>query len=81
MSKLVTRGYITEIVILILTSIFSVTKVIEGVWMVFDATVRRLNIPCGIKVYVAINGQFFIMMVGPKTHLVNIDSGEMFYHF
>ena len=43
MIKLFTGGYIMEVVILALTSLFYVPKVTEVICMVFDATVKILN--------------------------------------
>ena len=43
MINLVARGYMTELLILTLTSLFSVPKVTEDISMVFNTTVRVLN--------------------------------------
>ena len=43
MSKLVSRGYINEGVILILMSLFSVPKTTEDISIVFDTTLSRNN--------------------------------------
>ena len=43
MSKMVSMVYIMELVILALTSFFSVSKGTEYICMVFDATARRLK--------------------------------------
>lgn len=43
MIKLVSRGYIMELVILALTYFFSVTKVTDDICMVYNANLRGLN--------------------------------------
>ena len=49
--------------------------------MVFDATVRNLNdFLWGLEFMLPPMGSLLIM-VGPKTHMVDLDSGEMFYNF
>ena len=67
--------------ILALASLFYVTKAIKYIHMVFDATVRNLNdFLWGLEFMLPPMGSLLIM-VGPKTHMVDLDSGEMFYNF
>ena len=80
MRKLVTRGYITEGGILALTYFFYVPKVTEDIHMVFDATLRKINSLWNTKLMLPSMGSFLIMVV-PKTQMVDLDVGEMFYNF
>ena len=80
MSKLVARGYITEVVIIALTYFFSLPLVTEDIYMIFDATVSGINSLWDLKCMLPLMGSF-IMMVGPKTQMVDLDVGEMFYNF
>ena len=75
MSKLVARGYIMEGVILGLTSLLSVPKQTSDIRMVFDATVSKIkNSLWDTKSIFPPMGSL-IMMVGPYTHMVNLDVG------
>ena len=81
MRKLVSRGYITEGLILILTSFFAVPKVKYDIHMVFDATVSGINnYICAPNFTFPSMGSLF-MMVGPETHMVELYVGEIFYNF
>ena len=80
-SKLVARGYIIEGVILTLTSLFSVTKVTEDICMVFDATVSGLNNYLSETHFMLPSMRSLLMMVGPETHMVDLDVEEIFYNF
>ena len=81
MIKLCARRYITKGVILVLTSFFYMTKVTYYILMVFDATVIRLNNSMWAPKSMLPSMGRFIIMVGPETHMVNIDVGEKFYNF
>ena len=48
--------------------------------MIFDATVSGINSLWDLKCMLPLMGSF-IMMVGPKTQMVDLDVGEMFYNF
>ena len=74
-SKLVSRGYIMEGVILALTSFFAVPKGIDDIHMVFDATVSGLNNSLCDPNFTLPSMGSFLMMVGPETHVVDIDVG------
>ena len=75
MGKLVTRGYIMEGVILILTYLFSVPKVTDDIHMVFDATVIRLNNSLWDPNFVLTSMGSFPMVVGLDTHMADLDVG------
>ena len=75
MRKLVFRGYITEGVILVLTSFFSVTRLTGGILTVFDATVNGLNDSMWDPECMFLSMGSLIMIVGPETHMVNIYVG------
>ena len=81
MIKLVVRGYMTELLILTLTYLFSVPKVTEDISMVFNATVRVLNDSLRYTFFMEPSMGSLLMMVVPKTHMVNLYAGEMFYNF
>ena len=81
MIKLVSRGYITEGVILVLKSLFSVPKVTEDVCLVFDATISGLTKYLWGPNFMLLSMVSLLMMVGPETHIVNLYVGEMFYNF
>ena len=81
MSKLFARGYITEGVILILTSFFYVPKGTGDICMVFNATLSGLkNYLWAPNCVLPLMGSF-TMMVGPKTHMVDLDVERIFYNF
>ena len=75
MSKLVARGYITELVILALTSLFSVPKVTYDIRMVFDETVSGLNDYLWGPNFMLRSLVSLLMMVGPETQIEDIDVG------
>ena len=75
------RGYITEGVILTLTSFFSMSKLTEEINMVLDTTVRRLNSYLWDKKIMLPSMGSLLIMVGPDTYMVNLDVGYMFYNF
>ena len=81
MNKLVARGYITEEVILALTSFFSVPKGTDYIHMVFDATVIVLNNSLWSAKFMLPSMVSLFMMVGMETHMVNLDVVGMFYNF
>ena len=65
MRKLVSRGYITEGLILILTSFFAVPKVKYDIHMVFDATVSGINNYICAPNFTLPSMGSLLMMVGP----------------
>ena len=68
-SKLVARGYISEGVILALTSLFYVPKGKYDIRMVFDATVSGLNnYLWAKKPHVTVNGQFAYYVGSGDAH-------------
>ena len=75
MRKLVSKGCILEGVIIALTSLFSVPKVIEDKCMVFDATVSELNNYLWDPNFMLPSMGSFLIMVGPKTPMVDLDVG------
>ena len=80
-SNMVARGYIMEGVILTLRSFLSVPKGTYDICMVFNDTVSGLsNSLWATKSMFPSMGRF-IMMVGPKTHMVNLAVGVTFYSF
>ena len=81
MNKLVARGYITEEVILALTSFFSVPKGTDYIHMVFGATVIVLNNSLWSAKFMLPSMVSLFMMVGMETHMVNLDVVGMFYNF
>ena len=81
MSKLVVRGYITEGVILALTSFFYVPKGTYDIRMVFDENLCGLNDNMWDPNFMLPPVGNFIMMLGPETNMVGLDIGEMFYKF
>ena len=75
MRELVARGYITEGIILALTSLFYVPKGTDDIGTVFDATVSGIkNSLWDPNVMLPSTGSL-IMMVGPDTHMVDIYVG------
>ena len=81
MRKLVVRGYITEEVILKLTSFVSMPNVTYYICMLFDATVSVPNDYLWNPNFMLTSMGSFLMMVGPETHMVNLDVGGKFYNF
>ena len=81
MSKLVARGYITEGVILANTSFFSVPNGINNIYMVFDATDSGIYDSLWAPNFMLSSMGSLLMMVGPETHMDDLDIGEMFYNF
>ena len=80
-SNMVARGYIMEGVIIKLTSFLSVPKGTYDICMVFNDTVSGLsNSLWATKIMLPSMGSF-IIMVGPKTHMVNLAVGVTFYSF
>ena len=73
--KLVDRSYITEGVILALTSFFYVTKGTDDIRMVFDATLSGLNNSLWDTNSMLPSMGSLVMMVGPETHMINMDVG------
>ena len=65
MSKLVAMGYITEGVILALTSFFSVPKGTDDICMVFDATVSVINNSVCDPNFMLSSMVILLMVVGP----------------
>ena len=72
---MVTRVYITEGVILALTSLFSVLKGTNDIRMVFDATISGINNSLWDPNFMLPSMGSFPVMVGPETHMVDIDVG------
>ena len=81
MSKLVSRGYIIEVVILALASLLYVPKGTYDIRMEFDATVSRINDSLWASNFIFPSMGSLLMMVGPETYMVDIDSREIFYNF
>ena len=81
MSKLVSRGYIIEGVIPALKYLFYVPKGTYDIRIVFDATVSGLNDYLWDPNFVLPPMGSLLMMVGPKTYMVDLDVGEIFYYF
>ena len=75
MRKWINRGYITEGLILALISFFSVPKVSEGICMVFDATVSIIKDSLWNPNFIFLSMGSFLMIVGPKMHMVSLDFG------
>ena len=74
MSKLIIRGYITEGIILVLTSFFSVPKGTDDICI-------------GLKDYMWAPNLMLpsmgtlLMMMDPETHMVDLEFGGIFYNF
>ena len=81
MSKLVARGYITEVVTLTLKSFFSVPKGTYDIRVVFDATVSGLNDYIWAPKFMLPPMGSLLMMVSPKKPIFHLDVREMFYKF
>ena len=81
MSKLVARGYITEGVVLANTSFFSVPNGIDNIYMVFDATDSGIYDSLWAPNFMLLSMRSLIMMVGPETHMEDLDVGEILYNF
>ena len=81
MSKLVTRVYITEGVILALTSFFSVPKGTDDICMAFDETVSGLNNSIWAPKFMLPSMGSLLIMVGLDMQMVDLDVGEIFYNF
>ena len=79
--KMVNRGYIKEGVILNMTSFFSVPKLTEDIRMVFYVTVSGLNKYLRFPNFMSPSICSLLMMMGPQTHMVDLDSGEIFTTF
>ena len=73
--QIVARGYITEVVILTLTYLFSVPKETDDIPMVFDATASGLNDSLWSPNFMLPSMVIALMMVGPEMHMVDIDVG------
>ena len=80
-SKLVTRGYIKEVVILAQTSLFSVPKGTADIRMVFDAIISGLKDSLWAPKFMLPSMSILLMMVGPEMHMFDLDVGKMFYEF
>ena len=72
MRKLVTKGYITEGVILGMTSLFFVLKRIDDIRMVFDATLSGLNNYLWDPNFMLLSMSSLLVIVGQDTHMVDI---------
>ena len=79
--KLVSRGYITEGVILTLISFFFVPKRTDNIRIVFYATVSQLNDYLWDKKSMLPSMGSVFIMVGLKAHMVDLDVGEFFSNF
>ena len=75
MSKLFARVYITEVVILALTSFFSVPKGTEYINMVFVATVSVLKDYLWVPNLMFPSMGSLLIMVGTEKHMVDLDVG------
>ena len=69
------------VVILALTSFFSVPKGTYDIRMVFDATLSGLNNYLWDPNFMLPSMGSLLMIVGPETYMVDLDFGEMFYKF
>ena len=78
MSNLVLRGYLAGLFILDLAYFFAVPKLTEDIRMVFDTEVRGLNEALWYPNFIILVVESIIVMVGPNTHMVDLDVGEMF---
>ena len=65
-SKLVARGYIMEVVILALTSFFTVPKVTDGIRMAFDATEIGINNSLWDPNFMLLSMVILLIMVGQR---------------
>ena len=81
MSKLVTRGYIMEVVIFALISLFYIPKVTYYIYVVFGGTVSGLNDSLWVPNLMLTTMGILLIMVVPKTYMVGLDVGEMFNNF
>ena len=81
MGKFVSMGYITEVVILALTSFFSMPKVTEDIRMVFYATVSILNYSLWDPNLVFPSMGSLLILVGPEMHMVDLDVRGGVYNF
>ena len=66
------RGYITEGVILTLTSFFSMSKLTEEINMVLDTTVIILNSYVWDKKFMFPSMGSLLIMVGTDTYMVKL---------
>ena len=80
-SKLVSRGYIMEGLILVLTSFFSAPKGTYDIRLVFYTTVSRPNNFLWDTNFMFLPMGSLLMMVGLYTYMVDLDVEEMFYNF
>ena len=67
--------------VITLTYFFYVNKGTYDICMVFEATVSGLNNSLWDPKFMLLPMGSLLMMLGPETHIVNIDVGEMFYNF
>ena len=81
MRKLVSRGYITEGVILEMTYFFYVPKGAEDIHMVFDEIISGLNNYLWDPKFMVSSMGSLLVIMGLETHMVYLDSGEVFYNF
>ena len=81
MRKKFARGYITEGVILALTSFFYVPKGTDDILIMFYTTVSGINNSLWDPNFVVTSMGSYLIMVGPETHMVDLDVGKMFITF
>ena len=60
---------------------FYVPQVTEVICMVFDATISGLNNSLWYPNFLFPSMGSLLVILGPKTHMVDLDVGEMFYNF
>ena len=81
MSKLFAVGYITEVVILTMTSFFSVPKGTYDIRMVFYATVSGMKDSPWDPNFTLLSMVSLLIMMVPETHMADIYVGGIFYKF
>ena len=81
MSNIVLRGYLELGFILSLASFFVVPKIMEVTRMVFDDTLSGNNEGMQYPNFMLPLAGVIRMVVGPYTHMVDLDVGEIFYNF
>ena len=67
--------------ILILKSLFYLSKGTDDIRMVFDTTVSVLNDSLRDPNFMLLSMGSLLMMLGPEMHMVDLNVGETFYNF
>ena len=81
MINLVIRGYLKGVFLLALISLFTVPKLTEYIITVFYSTVGVFNESLWDPNFILLVLFRLLFMVDSKTHMVYLDSGEIFYTF